>query len=119
MKPTPAVLATLTEKERSLFGVSVEEEVKTILQKACDRSWEDETLYQTANIVSNAIYWRDREIATLKGRIIALEMALEKVDALGNGLSMQEDEQGLTSYVTLMRCGSIARAALLASGGDK
>ena len=42
------------------------EEVKAILQKACDRDWSDETLYQTAVIAANAIYWRDREIERLK-----------------------------------------------------
>ena len=42
------------------------DQVKEILQKACDRDWKDETLYQTAVIASNAIYWRDREIASLK-----------------------------------------------------
>lgn len=94
-------------------------EVKTILQKACDRSWADETLYQTANIVSNAIYWRNKEIERLKARVTALEYGMAKIDTLGNGLSMQEDEQGLTSYATLMRCGSVARASLAASGGAK
>ena len=39
---------------------------KTILQGACDRDWKDESLYQTAMIVCNAIYWRDREIERLK-----------------------------------------------------
>ena len=87
-------------------------EVKTILQKACDRDWKDETLYQTANIASNAIYWRNREIEKLKARITALKSALLKVDTLGNGLSMQEDEAGLTSYASLMRCVSLARSAL-------
>ncbi len=48
----------------------------------------------------------------LKSHIEKLQEALHKIDTLGNGLSMQEDEQGLTSYATLMRCGSIARAAL-------
>lgn len=45
------------------------EEVKAILQKACDRDWKDETLYQTAIIAANAIYWRDREIANLKAQL--------------------------------------------------
>ena len=48
----------------------------------------------------------------LREEIAKLREALEKIDILGNGLSMQEDEQGLTSYATLMRCGSIARQAL-------
>ena len=42
------------------------DEVKAILQSACDRDWKDESLYQTAMIVCNAIYWRDREIERLK-----------------------------------------------------
>ena len=45
-----------------------EPEIKAILQKACDRDWKDETLYQTAVIASNAIYWRDREIEGLRKR---------------------------------------------------
>ena len=45
-----------------------EPEIKAILQKACDRDWKDETLYQTAVIASNAIYWRDREIEILRKR---------------------------------------------------
>jgi hypothetical protein len=44
------------------------EEVKAILQKACDRDWKDETLYQTAIIAANAIYWRGKEIEALKGQ---------------------------------------------------
>jgi hypothetical protein len=42
------------------------DEIKRILQRACDRDWKDETLYQTAIIAANAIYWRDREIEALK-----------------------------------------------------
>lgn len=45
------------------------EEVKRILQRACDRTWKDETLYQTAVIASNAIYWRDREIENLRRQL--------------------------------------------------
>jgi hypothetical protein len=46
--------------------MDIAEEVKAILQKACDRDWKEETLYQTANIAANAIYWRGREIESLK-----------------------------------------------------
>jgi hypothetical protein len=66
-------MGTSTVNEKEIFDKQEKgpeptdrEEVKRILQQACDRDWEDETLYQTAVIASNAIYWRDREIENLR-----------------------------------------------------
>ena len=59
---------SLYEQEESEKELAQLDEIKVILQKACDRDWKDETLYQTAVIASNAIYWRDREIELLKKR---------------------------------------------------
>ena len=39
-----------------------------------------------------------------------LREALVKIDEIGNGLSA--DDKNLTAYASLVRCGSIARAAL-------
>lgn len=48
-------------------------EIKAILQKECDRDWKDDTLYQTAVIAANALYWRTIQIAELKEVIAAHE----------------------------------------------
>lgn len=44
-------------------------EIKAILQKACDRDWKDETLYQTAVIAANAIFWRGIRIKELEAKL--------------------------------------------------
>ena len=45
------------------------EEIKQILQDACDRDWEDESLYATASIAANGLYWRGKEIERLKAEL--------------------------------------------------
>jgi hypothetical protein len=45
------------------------DEAKAIIQAACDRSWENETLLESASIASNAIYYRDRSIALFRAEI--------------------------------------------------
>ena len=52
------------------------DEIMDILKAACDRSWSDETPLQVANIVSNAIYFRDNEIAYQKARAEKAEATL-------------------------------------------
>lgn len=52
--------------------------IKEILQRVCDRSWEDESLYTTAVIVSNAMIARDVQIKNLNDRIELLISYFEK-----------------------------------------
>ena len=49
------------------------EEIKQILQDACDRDWEDESLFATASIAANGLYWRGKEIERLRAMLAASE----------------------------------------------
>lgn len=55
------------------LAIPDEQAIKGVLQTACDRDWKDETLYQTAVIAANAIYWRDRKITELEARLLPSE----------------------------------------------
>lgn len=55
------------------------DEIKQILQDACDRDWEDESLFATASIAANGLYWRGKEIEKLRvdrTRLIAALLGL-------------------------------------------
>jgi hypothetical protein len=71
-----------------------EPEIKAILQKACDRDWKDETLYQTAVIASNAIYWRDREIELLKKRCSEAEQRERVMGAIYEWIKTDKAQVG-------------------------
>jgi hypothetical protein len=59
------------------------EEMVSVLKAACDRNWSDETPLQVATIAANAIYWRDREIATLRADLTgAADHVRDTLDAL-------------------------------------
>jgi len=45
--------------------------IKGVLQKALDRDWKNETLFQTAVISANAIHWRNDLIEELREKIRA------------------------------------------------
>lgn len=57
------------------------DEIKQILQDACDRDWEDESLFATASIAANGLYWRGKEIERQRKQIQALREALNSAVA--------------------------------------
>lgn len=70
------------------------DEAKKILQDACDRTWEDETLLQTCNIVANAITWRDLEINNLKAELGKLPSMIDEPEPfIGQFSKINQEEK--------------------------
>jgi hypothetical protein len=102
-------------RQDSSGGVG-EQEIKKILQDACDRDWEDETLYQTAVIAANGLYWRGKNIAELKARLAAPhESRSEVLDQILGALADIANSSDMTLEVARRKA---ARMYTLASRAE-